>query len=71
MVAVATAVVGGYAKIGASIQDRVKLWPPVFKLDNYREAAVGDIVGTAYVNSIVCSLGGGPDRPLPGRNRRR
>ena len=41
-----------------SIQDRVKLWSRAFTLDNYREAAVGDIVGTAYVNSILKTVVG-------------
>ncbi len=45
--------VDSFSTPAMSIQDRVKIWPRAFTLDNYREAAEGEIVGIAYVNSIL------------------
>ena len=38
---------------GASVQDRVKLWPAEATLSNYRQVLANTILGTAYLNSTL------------------
>ena len=42
----------------ASVQDRIKLWPREFTLDNYAKVFAGAALGTAYFNSIFKSMFG-------------
>lgn len=37
----------------ASVQDRVKLWPREITFENYRQVFANEIVGRAYINTIL------------------
>ena len=42
----------------ASVQDRVKLWPLEFTLDNYAKVFASEVLGIAYFNSVFKSTVG-------------
>lgn len=42
----------------ASIQDSIKLWPKEFTINNYTKVFSGEIIGTAYVNSLFKTIVG-------------